>query len=307
MPTLLTVSRDPRWIEEFQRLMPELALRRFPALGDRAEIDYAFAWAPEPGLLGSLPNLKVIFSLAAGVDHILRDPELPVGVPIIRMSDPYQSAMMAEYAVMAVLYRHRFLDRALADQAAETWHHQPVLYTPDTTVGVLGLGSIGLEIAARLSQLGFAVRGWSRTPKTVPGMACEHGPEGLARMLPHCHYVICVLPLTPETSGIIDRRFLASLRRGAHLVNLGRGGHVVEADLLEALDEGRLAGAFLDVFASEPLPKGHPFWRHPKIVVTPHMAGELLPRTAARSVIEGIRRHQAGLPLAHIYDPARGY
>lgn len=307
MSTLLLVSGDKSWPAALRAAMPELEVRHFPEIGDRASIDYALVWMPELGLLASLPRLKVIFSIAAGVDHILRDPDLPPGVPIVRMSDPYQASMMAEYAAMAVLHYHRFLDDCLRDQARATWTPRKVLYTPETTVGILGLGDIGQEIARTLAGFGFQVRGWTRTPRMLPGVTCHHGADGLAEMLPHCQHLICVLPITPATRGLIDARLLAALPRGASLINLGRGAHLVEDDLLAALDSGHLRGAFLDVFAQEPLPPDHPFWRHPRVVVTPHMGGELLPRTAAASVVANIRRHQAGEPLTHVYDRGRGY
>lgn len=307
MSALLLVSGDRSWPAALRAAMPELEVRHFPEIGDRASIDYALVWMPELGLLATLPRLKVIFSIAAGVDHILRDPDLPPDVPIVRMSDPYQASMMAEYATMAVLHYHRFLDDCLRDQARATWTPRKVLYTPETTVGILGLGDIGQEIARKLLGFGFQVRGWTRTPRTLPGVSCHHGADGLAEMLPHCHHLICVLPITPSTRGLIDSKLLAALPRGASVINLGRGAHLVEDDLLAALDSGHIRGAFLDVFAKEPLPPDHPFWRHPRVVITPHIGGELLPRTAAASVVASIRRHQAGEPLTHVYDRGRGY
>lgn len=307
MTTLLLVSDDPAWPIALQQEFPGIDIRKYPNIGDPGNIDYALVWAPEPGLLARLPRLQVIFSLAAGVDHILRDPELPRDIPIVRMSDPYQCDMLAEYACMAVLYHHRFLDRTLALQARAQWEEQPVRYTPDVTVGILGLGAIGQAIAARLAGFGFAINGWSRTARRIDGIACHHGPAQLREMLPECQYVICALPQTPETTGLIDAAFLARMPRGGYVINVGRGAHLVDADLLAALDSGRIAGAFLDVFSQEPLPEDHAFWHHPRIVVTPHMAGELLPRTAVRSIARGIRDHQAGKPLAHVYDSTRGY
>jgi glyoxylate/hydroxypyruvate reductase A len=307
MCTLLLVSGDKAWPAALRAAMPELEVRHFPEIGDRAAIEYALVWMPDLGLLASLPRLKVVFSIAAGVDHILRDPSLPPDVPIVRMSDSYQASMMAEYATMAVLHYHRFLDDCLRDQARATWTPRKVLYTPETTVGILGMGDIGQEIARRLAGIGFRVRGWTRTPRSLAGVTCHHGADGLAEMLPHCQHLICVLPITPATRGLIDAKLLAALPRGASVINLGRGAHLVEEDLLAALDSGHIRGAFLDVFAKEPLPAEHPFWRHPRVVVTPHMGGELLPRTAAASVVANIRRHRAGEPLTHVYDRGRGY
>jgi len=287
--------------------LPDVDIRHFPRVGEASEIEYALVWAPQPGLLASLPNLKVTFSLAAGVDHILLDPDLPRDIPIVRMSDPYQSDMMAEYVCLAVLYYHRFLNRTLRLQGERNWQEQPVLYSPKITIGVLGLGSIGKAISSRLTTFGFQVHGWSRTARQIEGITCHYGIEQLPEMLPHCHYIVCALPQTQATAGLIDKAFLARMPKGSRLINVGRGSHLVEDDLLDALDTCQIAGAFLDVFAQEPLPADHPFWHHPKIVVTPHMAGELLPQTAVLSIAQGIRDHQAGRPLSHVYDSVRGY
>ncbi|MBI1386503.1 MAG: glyoxylate/hydroxypyruvate reductase A [Rhizobiales bacterium] len=303
----LLVAAGGKWDPALRDLAPEIELRRTDDMGDPSAIDYALVWMPPEGLLASLPNLKVIFSAAAGVDHILRDPSLPRHLPIVRMSDPYQGAMMAEYAIYAVLHFHRFFDVVARSEAEHRWDEQPVIYTPSKTVGVLGLGAIGQEVARRFALLGFSVRGWGRTPRMIEGLATHHGPAGLAEMLPLCDYVVCALPLTPETKGLIGADFLSRMRAGSALVNIGRGGHVVDDDLIAAIDSGHLRGAFLDVTSPEPLPAAHPFWSHPRIRITPHMAGELHPPTAARSVIANIRRFEAGEPLSNVYDGDRGY
>ncbi|MCC7045965.1 MAG: glyoxylate/hydroxypyruvate reductase A [Alphaproteobacteria bacterium] len=307
MPTLLLISSQQPWPVELNRHMPELTVRRFPDIGDPASIDYALVWMPDPGLLKTLPNLKAIFSIAAGVDHILRDPDLPKGIPIVRMSDPYQAAMMSEYAIMAVRWFHRGMHDLRRAQQEARWTEPPVAYTPDFAVGVLGLGDIGREIAARLRTFGFQVHGWTRTPRRIEDIVCHHGPDGLMAMLPKCRYVVNVLPATATTRGLLDARRFAAMPRGAFLVNLGRGMHVVDDDLLAALDRRHLAGAFLDVFVQEPLPGTHPYWRHPNVTVTPHMAGELLPRTAAKSVAAAIKQHMAGEALGHVFESSRGY
>ena len=307
LPTLLLVSSDGRWANELKRNLPELEVRHWPDIGDPADIDYALVWMPEPGLLKRLTNLKVVFSIAAGVDHILRDPDLPRGIPIIRMHDPYQVAMMSEFAVAAVLSFHRALPDYARNQVNALWQEPEVLYTPDMAVGVLGLGDIGRDIAAKLGSFGFQIHGWTRTPRTLPGVTCHDGLDGLAKMLPVCRYVVIALPPTPATHGLINAQRLALMPRGAYLVNLGRGIHIVDSDLLAALDSGQIGGALLDVFAEEPLPSKHPYWRHPRVIVTPHSAGELLPRTAAKSVAADIGRHQAGETLTHVYDQMRGY
>jgi glyoxylate/hydroxypyruvate reductase A len=223
------------------------------------------------------------------------------------MHDPYQAAMMSECAAMAVLWFHRGMHDFQRAQQSASWKQPQVVYTPDFAVGILGLGDIGRDIAAKLRVFGFQIHGWTRTPRNIEAVTCHHGLDGLATMLPLCQYVVNVLPSTTATRGLLDAQRLASMLHGAFLVNLGRGVHVVDDDLLAALDSGQIGGAFLDVFAKEPLPSDHPYWRHSKVIMTPHMAGELLPRTAAKAVVAGIRRHMAGGGLSHVYDLSRGY
>ena len=311
MPALLFYSpNDPAelWKAELEKaLAADVAVRLYPDIGDPAEIDYILCWKPKPGLLGSLPNLKLILSLAAGFDHVLQAPDRPVDVPIVRIIDDYLSAMMAEYVVHAVLDFHRAMPRYRAQQRARDWNRGWPHYTPDIHVGVLGLGAIGTDVARKLAGLGFRVHGWSRTPKTIDGIACHSGESGLAEMLPQCHHLVCVLPLTDATRGIIDRKTLAALPKGAHVVNIGRGGHVVDADLLAALESGHIARATLDVFNEEPLPRHHPYWRNPKVVVTPHIAGEIVPRSCAVSIARSIECQRRGEPVPGVANLERGY
>jgi glyoxylate/hydroxypyruvate reductase len=307
---LFSSPEDPvdLWVPALRAALPaEVEVRVAPDVGNRAEIDYALVWKPEHGFLASLPNLKAIFSIAAGVDHILSDPRRPKRLPVVRMVDDYLKDMMSEYAILGVLHFHRYMPRYQAQQRAQSWDRGWPLYTPETQVGVLGLGEIGAHVARRFAGLGFQVRGWSRTPKQVDGVVCHHGEDGLFAMLPGCHYLVGVLPLTPATRGVFNAKTLAALPKGAVVVNLGRGGHVVDDDLLAALESGHLAGAFLDVFNAEPLPAGHPYWTHPKVVVTPHVAGELVPKSCAKSVAANVRRHLNGEPLRYVVDLDRGY
>jgi glyoxylate/hydroxypyruvate reductase A len=306
---LFSSPEDPAelWVPALQAALPDVEVRVAPEIGDPAEIDYALVWKPAPGFLASLPNLKVIFSIAAGVDHILSDPDRPKQLPVVRMVDDYLKDMMSEYAILGVLHFHRYMPKYQAQQRARKWDRGWPLYTPETQVGVLGLGEIGAHVARRLAGLGFQAHGWSRTPKQVDGIACHHGETGLFEMLPGCQYLVGVLPLTAQTRGIFNAKTLAALPKGAVVVNLGRGGHVVDDDLLAALDSGQIGGAFLDVFNTEPLPEGHPYWTHPRVAVTPHVAGELVPKSCARSVARNVRRHQAGEPLLYVVDLDRGY
>lgn len=309
MTGLLLVSSESAWIRELKKYMPELEVSHFPEIRNPEKIAYSLAYMPELGLMKSLPNLKVIFSLAAGVDHLLRDPDLP-DIPIVRMRSDLQVDMMSEAAVLAVLYFHRGMHIYRVQQQDGMWKRIVPNAASDFAVGILGQGEIGREISRRLRSFGFSIRAWTRTPRKEEGVSCHHGAAGLADMLPRCRYVVNVLPMTPETKGILGREALERMPAGSFLINLGRGAHIDDDALLDALDAGHLEGALLDVFAKEPLPSDHLFWRHPKVVVTPHMAGELGPMLAshaAASLVETIRHHQAGGTLRSVYQPERGY
>src|SRR6267378_1485652 len=267
-----SVDSEARWKPQLGRLMPELEVRVWPEVGDPADIDYALVWRPEPGLLASLPNLKLILSLGAGVDHILCDPRLPRHLPIVRLVDPHMTEAMSEFVVLQVLRLHRRDLDYRAQQEAKDWRELDQKNAADRRVGILGAGALGQDAARKLRALGFDVAGWSRSAKTAAGIACHVGAAGLPRLLARSEILVCLLPLTAETEGILNTSTLALLPRGAALVNAARGAHLVEEDLLAALASGQLSGAVLDVFRDEPLPAGHPFWHHPRIVVTPHVA-----------------------------------
>jgi glyoxylate/hydroxypyruvate reductase A len=254
-----------------------------------------------------LPNLKMIFGLGAGIDHLLRDPDLPRHAPIVRLVDPYMTDAMSEYVALSVLRLHRQDLDYLTQQREGVWRELEQKNAAERPVGILGFGTLGQDAGRQLRSLGFDVAGWSRTAKPLPGFATFAGAAGLERLLARSEIVVCLLPLTAETRGILDTIAFARMPRGAAIVNAGRGGHVVETDLLAALDTGRLSGAVLDVFDDEPLPPLHPFWRHPRVIVTPHIAAETHPPTAAPLVREAIRQCDAGLPIANRVDLARGY
>ncbi len=302
-----SVDSTARWRAQIARLMPELEIRVWPEIGDPADIRYALVWRPEPGLLASLPNLALILSLGAGVDHILCDPLLPRHLPIVRLVDPYLTDAMSEYVVLQVLRLHRQDLDYRAQQAAGIWRELGQKNAAERPVGMLGFGEIGQHAGRRLAALGFPVSGWSRRERRVAGFATFAGPAGLPRLLANTEILVCLLPLTAETEGILCARTFAALPRGAGLVNAGRGGHLVEDDLIPALDSGQLSAAALDVFNEEPLPPGHPFWRHPRILVTPHIAGITNPATAAPVVLDNIRAFEEGRPIANRIDPAIGY
>lgn len=302
-----TVDSATRWRSELLRRRPEREFRIWPDIGDPAAIDYAIVWRPPPGLLASLPRLKLILSLGAGVDHLLSDPHLPRHVPVVRLVDPHLVDAMSEFVALGVLRLHRQDFDYLAQQRAGEWRERDQKNAGERPVGILGFGTIGQAAGRKLRALGFPVAGWSRSPRQIEGFSTYDGASGFAAFLAVSEILVCLLPLTPETEGILNAATFAQLPRGAGLVNAGRGGHLVEADLIPALDSGQLSGAVLDVFREEPLPPDHAFWRHPRILVTPHIAGVTNPSTAAPIMIDAIRRFEAGEPVPNVVDPARGY
>lgn len=296
------------WANRIREWMPGIDLRHYPGeLGDKAGIEAALAWMPPAGLLASLPNLKLIHSLGMGVDNVLSDPELPEGVPVARVVDDDLIQRMSEYCLHALLHYHRNADKYDRDKAAKRWDPAMAPHARERRIGILGLGEIGRDLAAKLVALQFDVAGWSRTPKDVNGVESFHGDGGLAPFLARSEYVVCLLPLTPETEGILNEKAFATMPRGGGIVNAARGGHVVDADLIAALDSGQLAFAKLDVFREEPLPPEHAFWAHPKIRITPHNAGITNPATAVDQILENYRRALAGEPILNTVDPSRGY
>ncbi|HTQ34202.1 MAG TPA: glyoxylate/hydroxypyruvate reductase A [Stellaceae bacterium] len=300
------VSRA-RWQPYLTAAWPRREMRYWPEIGDKAAIDYALVWHPEPGLLAGLPNLQMIISLGAGVDHVLRDPELPPAVPILRLVDPYMTQAMSEYVVLQVLRLHRYDFDYRAQQAAAEWREHAQKNAPERTVGILGFGQLGQDAGRKLQALGFDVAGWSRSGRAVPGFATYGGADGLDAFLARSEILACLLPMTPETENILNADLFGRLPRGAGLVNAGRGRQLVETDLLAALDSGQISAAVLDVFREEPLPPAHPFWRHPRVVVTPHVAAETHPPTAAAIIAQAIDDFEAGRPVANLIDRTQGY
>jgi glyoxylate/hydroxypyruvate reductase A len=301
------------WMRATEALAPDLPLRLWPdQMGDPAEIDYAIAWLPPPDVLRGLPNLKVIFSLGAGVDAILNDPTLPERVPIVRVIDPDLTMRMSEYVVLHVLMHHRQQRRIDENQRRKVWDSFPTHGASDLAVGIMGLGVLGSDAAEKLLSLGFKVAGWSRTRKYLPGVHCYAGQAEFDSFLRRTDVLVSLLPHTPETTGIIDRELIRKLSRkgpfGAPiLINAARGKQQVEGDILAALNAGELYAATLDVFETEPLPSDSGLWTHPKVTVTPHLAADSDPTTISAYVLRQIRKHEAGLPLENLVDRKRGY
>ena len=308
--TLLFKSDNDRpeaWVPALRQAMPELDIRVWPEVGNPEDITYALLWQPPDGVLGRCRNLKAILSLGAGVDHLMGDPELPDHLPIVRMVDPSLTDGMSEYVLFHTLRYHRDVPYYEACQRERKWHMLTPVMPQERRVGILGLGVLGADAARKLAALSFDVAGWSRSPKQVEDVASFHGTDGLAAFLARSEILVCLLPLTPDTAGILNAELFAGLPEGACLINPARGGHLVDDDLLAALDSGRIAGATLDVFHTEPLPTDHPFWDHPKVTITPHVASVTNPKTAAEQVAANIRRAEAGEPLPNLVDRTAGY
>jgi len=296
------------WREALLAEDPSLDIRLFPEAGDPRDIEAAVVWtAHDMAELRRYPNLRLVVSMGAGVDHLFRPPGPPPGVPVARLVDRRLTAGMTEWVLLNVLRFHRQDLEYRAQQAACVWRELPAPDTAVRRVGILGLGELGAAAARALLGLGFPVTGWSRRPRHVEGVQGFHGPDGLRAMLPRTDILVCLLPLTSETRGVIHAGTLALLPRGAFVINGARGGHVVDADLLAALESGHVAGAALDVFEPEPLPAGHPYWSHPRVVMTPHAASITIPGSAAPQVAENIRRAREGRPLLNLVDFPAGY
>ena len=286
------------WIERFRRLAPEREVLDARQPFDAAAVTHAAVWKPAPGLLAGLPNLRAVFNLGAGVDALLADPTLPE-VPIARIVDPDLTARMTEWVVMNVLIHHRQVRTHGESQRRAVWGGLAQPAAKDVGVGVMGLGVLGRDAIEVLGRLGFRLAGWSRSPREIDGVECFAGDFGLGPFLERSDILVVLLPLTPETRGMLNREVFARLKRDNHmggpvLINAGRGGLQVEADILAALDDGTLAAASLDVFETEPLPATSPLWAHPKVIVTPHCAADSDAEALARVIVEAVRREEAG-------------
>lgn len=309
MPILLASTIGPMapWIERLSQALPGEDVRAGEAPGELSEIDIVVIARPQPGLFTRLPNLKLVISLRAGVDDLVAAPDLPPNVPMCRAQDPGGDRLIDEYALLHVLRHHRRLPEFAAAQARAEWIRPEVLHASQRRVGFMGLGVIGLTAARRVRDAGFQVASWTRTPHDEPGIESFHGADGLAPFLARSEIVVNLLAVTPQTVNILNAETLARLPEGAAVINLGRGEHVVDEDLIAALDSGHLAAATLDVFRTEPLPADHPFWAHPKVTLMPHTARRTQPGLIIPRVEENIRRFRAGKPLLQPVARGRGY
>ncbi len=303
---LSQIEPAERWLPGLARLLPQ---DRFftPDNFEPGAIDVALVATPQKGMLAQLPNLRLVQSLWMGVDGLLADASFPRDKPLARLIDPGMVAAMVESVVAHVLdyHRHHYVYRA--DKVSKKWRRLPQSMAADRTIGILGLGELGTAVANRLLPFGFNVAGWKRRPGQIAAIECLSGVAGMDALLARSHAVACLLPLTAETRGVLDAAAFAKMPRGGCIINVARGGHVVVADLIAALDSGHLAHAYLDVFDTEPLPSGSPLWAHPGVSITPHTAALTEPRTAIARVVENIERVRAGKPALNLVDFGAGY
>ncbi|WP_432525314.1 glyoxylate/hydroxypyruvate reductase GhrA [Serratia sp. BFP-2025] len=299
------------WLIGIKQRLPQAEIREWQR-GDERPADYALVWRPPHEMLANRRDLKAVFALGAGVDAILDQERkhpgtLPAGVPLLRLEDTGMAQQMQEYALSYVLRYFRRFDEYQALQQRQEWQPLDPHSLDDFTIGILGAGVLGQSVARKLTEFGFSVRCWSRSAKQIDGVQSFAGEAQRAAFLDGVKLLINLLPNTPETLGILNRELFTQLQPGAYLINIARGAHLVEADLLAALEQGQLAAATLDVFAREPLPQDHPFWRHPRVTITPHIAAITLPQQAMDQIAANIRALEAGHAPAGVVDRQRGY
>jgi glyoxylate/hydroxypyruvate reductase A len=294
------IEPPERWLPLLERALPNDRL----FANFRDDIDIALLAAPPPGTLAKLGGAKLIQSLWMGVENLLADPSLPKGVPLSRLVDPGMVAAMSETVLVHVLDWHRRLYRYRRQQQQGRWHRFGQYLASDHTVGILGLGELGTDAARKLLALGFKVAGWSRRPKAVEGVECS---TDLAQVLMRSNVVVCLLPLTAQTRGVLNIENLKKIKKGGAVINVSRGAHLVVPDLIAALDSEQLAHAYLDVFDTEPLPGHSPLWRHPGVTITPHAAALTEPRTAVAKIAEQVERVRRGEPALNLVDLSAGY
>jgi glyoxylate/hydroxypyruvate reductase A len=297
------------WVREFAAVMPqvETVAWREGAGQSLPPCDYAVLWSPTPALLDQLAHVRAIFLMGAGVDALLKLGNALPPVPIVRLGDAGMGVQMAEYVAHAVLRYYRHFDDYEEQARHGVWDPLPLTPKEEFTVGIMGLGRLGLPVVEAMRMFGFPVRGWSRTPKDIPGVECFHGTDGLDPFLRATRVLVCMLPLTPETANLLDRHNLGKLQQGAYLINVSRGAILAEPDLMTLIRSGQIAGATLDVFRHEPLPAPHPFWNEPRISITPHISALTVRHDAVRQIADKIAKLESGQPVDDIVDRDLGY
>ena len=296
------------WIKDFAKYLPEAEVEIWHAGEKNRACDYAVVWSPPEAMLPELAQVKAIFVTGAGVDALLKfNDALPSHIPIIRLEDAGMALQMAEYVTHSVLRYFRRLDEYEVQARAGQWLPLPQHPKEDFAIGVLGMGVLGTRVLEALAPFGFPLRGWSRTEKSMAGVQCFHGAEGLDTFLRGSRVLVCMLPLTQDTNNLINRTNMSKLPQGSYLINVARGAHVAEPDLLSLIKSGHIAAATLDVFRNEPLPAQHPFWQEPRITITPHISALTLRRESVQQIAEKIRKTAQGETAAGVVDRNRGY
>lgn len=302
---IICPGKNPEvWIEEFKTLAPDLAIEVYPKIKEPEKVEYVFLWQHPQGILSDFPNLKLISSMGAGVDHILRDKSIPSSIPIVRIVDEKLTFSMTNYVVMAVLNHHRRAPHFLKNQEKKVWDmRNPEI---EVNIGVMGVGALGKDVMDKLNHMGFPVVGYGFSEK--PDFEYPYySKDDLGDFLKEVNVLVCLLPLTSDTENILNLELFEKCNPNTYLINVARGKHLVESDLTKALEQGLLSGAMLDVFREEPLPENHPFWDNQKITMTPHIASVTNPKAAAPQVIENIQRIRESRELVNVVNRSRGY
>lgn len=302
---IISPNRDPEeWIKALKEYDPKLEVENYPNVKDPEAVEFVLSWKHPHGVFKQYPNLKVISSMGAGIDHIISDDTIPKHVKITRVVDEQLTEDMSVFVLSLVLEKIRNLS---FHHCTDKWEQKKYERPEEVQIGIMGLGVLGVAAAQKLVRNGFLVSGWSKSPKTILGVTTFHGPDQLEDFLKHTNILVCLLPLTSETENILNKDLFGKLPENAYLINVARGKHLVENDLLEAIDHGRLSGASLDVFREEPLPKDHPFWKDPDIKVTPHIASITNPATVVPQLIENYKGMKHEKPLINPVSREKEY
>ncbi|SMO75932.1 2-hydroxyacid dehydrogenase [Fodinibius sediminis] len=308
--SLLFIAPDrnmSEWVDQVNRIDPNIEIDLWPAIEDKERVQFAVCWNQPSHILDSFPNLKAVSSLGAGVDHLLSDDALPGEIPICRIVSSTLVQQMTEYILGAVISIRRHYMTYLRQKDQQQWQIHNHTLPSQSSIGVMGLGEMGSPVARQLAKLGYAVSGWSRTPKQLDKITCYAGRDELPDFLQESQILICLLPLTDQTRSILDLDLIKQMKSPGWIINAARGEHLVDEDLIYALDRGLLRGAWLDVFSEEPLPDKHPFWNRPNIMITPHAASITHPPEAAEQIVDNYKRALSGLALKQRVNRTLGY
>jgi len=295
------------WTAALKNTEPDLDLRVYPEEGNLEDIEFVLCWKHPRGILKRYPNLKVISSLGAGVDHLLSDPDLPLSIPIVRIVDPELAHAMSEFVIGLIFNHLRSFTQYHENQKQKIWKVNNFQIAPNVQVGIMGMGVLGQDLAIKLAAIGFNVVGWAQSPKKIKNVKVYKGLDEFDEFLSETNILVCLLPLTEKTKNILNKDTFSKVQDQAFIINVARGNHLVDEDLIEMIDNDKLSGASLDVFRNEPLPENHPFWSHPKINITPHIASLTNPISVAPQIIENYKRAMADQPLLNLVSTKLGY